>query len=71
MPQKVKPVPAVAVIEVQPAAAPPPPVLGATQPSLMPIEPPNFDPFSVSPALDPALTMRQSDAINRKAAYRE
>lgn len=70
MPQKVKPVLAVAVIEVQPAAQPPP-VLGATQPSLMPIEPPNFDPFSVSPALDPALTMRQSDAINRKAAYRE
>lgn len=33
--------------------------------------PPNFDPFGVSPNLDPALTARQFDAINRRATLSE
>lgn len=36
-----------------------------------PAAPPNIDLFGVSPQLDPALTPRQSDAINKRAVLSE
>lgn len=58
MPKKVVQVAVVAPVPVPPT-------------NVVPIGPPNFDPFGVSPNLEIALTARQSDAINKKATHRE
>lgn len=65
MSKKVKPV-TVAVVPVPVAVKPVDPA-----PDEQPISPPVFDPFSISPDPDPALTPRQSEAINDKAVRSE
>lgn len=48
----------------------PAPAVPAVSPK-SPVGPPSFDPFNVSPDLDPALTAHQTDSINKKAGHRE
>lgn len=70
-----KPVPPVAPVEKPVPPEAPPAKHHAKKPEspeyVAPLGPPVFDLFNVSPELDPAITARQYQAINKKASNRE